>query len=75
MPEIITPGQLPSEKTYTVTCSNCRTMFKFKQGEARYNNGDQRDGDYLTINCPLPGCGKTVTKSVSQKSYSYWDDR
>jgi hypothetical protein len=71
--EIIKQGQIPSEKEYTVSCSHCHTMFKFKQGEASYQ-GDQRDGDYLVVSCPLPGCGRTVTKAVS--SYSpYWNDR
>lgn len=71
MPEIINQGSLPSEKVYTVTCSHCKTLFKFKQDEAKYVS-DQRDGDFLQITCPLPGCYHSVTKYVT-KPANFWD--
>lgn len=55
--KIIKEGKLPEKKTYKTSCSNCGTEFEFKQEEAEFVS-DQRDGDYLKIHCPLPGCAK-----------------
>lgn len=74
MVEIVRRGILPEEKVHEATCGNCYTVFRFKQGEAHVT-GDQRDGDYMTIACPL--CNKTVTKSLHQNysTGSNWMDR
>lgn len=69
MVEVIRLGQIPEEKEYTATCGNCSTLFKFKRREAKVTY-DQRDGNFLQIDCPL--CKKTVTKSLATQS-SYWD--
>ena len=59
--EIIKRGSLPAEREHQSICTNCGTIFKFKQGEARFHD-DQRDGAYLAIACPV--CQRTVTKAV-----------
>jgi endogenous inhibitor of DNA gyrase (YacG/DUF329 family) len=55
--EIIKRGTLPSERQYSGTCSTCGTQVKFKEGEARFHS-DQRDGDFITVDCPV--CGKII---------------
>jgi hypothetical protein len=72
--EILHKGELPSEKQYTARCTSCRTQFRFKKGEAQYHC-DPRDGDYLSIRCPLPGCTNTVTVATGYhtQTYTYMD--
>lgn len=60
---IIEQGRLPESQTYEVTCRHCRTRFEFARGEAKHNH-DQRDGDYLSIACPL--CKYECTTPVAQ---------
>lgn len=55
--EIIKRGKTPENRSYRTTCDNCGTVFKFQQLEATYM-ADNRDGDYLEIDCPV--CGKEV---------------
>jgi hypothetical protein len=55
--KIIKAGKLPQNQTYKTSCANCKTEFEFEKGEAEFVS-DQRDGDYLKVPCPLPGCGK-----------------
>lgn len=52
MVEIIKKGSLPSEDTFVSICNHCKTIFRFKRGEARISF-DQRDGDTLVIKCPV----------------------
>ncbi len=50
--KILKEGKRPEEKVYRHTCTNCKTLFEFlaKEGKTIY---DQRDGNFITINCPL----------------------
>jgi RNase P subunit RPR2 len=50
--KIITKGQIPGERIHRATCNHCGTVFEFSQKEATIQS-DQRDGDYMTILCPL----------------------
>lgn len=75
MVEIIETGKLPGEKEYTTTCHSCKTKFKFKRKEAAYKSGDQRDGSYLQINCPLHGCNNVCMVSENQGSSNWYNDR
>lgn len=50
--EIVSKGKLPQEREYQTKCRICETVFKFKQGEGKITR-DQRDGDFITVNCPL----------------------
>lgn len=53
--EIIQKGELPEAKRWRATCSKCKTIFEFTQGDAKHS-ADQRDpGSFVT--CPLPRCG------------------
>lgn len=76
MVTIIKRGIKPAERLYEVTCGECTTVFSFKQAEAQYKS-DQRDGDYLTIQCPVCISACTVQASAyvketsNQSSYSF----
>lgn len=59
--KIIQRGVIPEEREYQVACPKCKTIFEFKHAEATYNS-DQRDGDYLSICCPL--CFHSCTKDA-----------
>lgn len=62
MVQIIKRGTPPSEREYRICCYSCKTVFQFKQSEATLHP-DQRDGDYVAIQCPV--CGKRETTSTS----------
>ncbi|MDC2859041.1 hypothetical protein [Delftia sp. DT-2] len=61
--KIIKQGQPPETRTYQCTCRECATVFEFEQREAKFVF-DQRDGDFLQINCPV--CGTQCTKAASK---------
>lgn len=70
---IIKEGKIPEEQEIKATCRYCGTQFAFYRKEATYIS-DQRDGDYLDIQCPL--CKKSVTASIvvpSQLTYDYFN--
>lgn len=50
--EILRRGHLPGEKEYTPVCHHCFTQVKFRQSEGVISR-DQRDGDYVTVQCPV----------------------
>lgn len=58
---IIRQGKLPEMELFEVTCDRCKTLFEFEKVEAKITS-DQRDGDFMTIDCPL--CHKPVTVDV-----------
>lgn len=55
--EVIVRGQPPEEKVYEEQCRRCASMLRFKRADAKYT-ADQRDGDFLTVECPV--CHGTV---------------
>lgn len=61
--KIIQRGVIPEEREYQAACTICKTIFEFKRTEATYNT-DERDGDYLSICCPL--CFSSCTKQVHE---------
>lgn len=61
---IIKEGRLPENDTYRCTCRHCKTVFEFQKKDAK-SGYDQRDGSWMTINCPL--CSKNVNVSASDK--------
>lgn len=61
MVTILVTGALPCLE-YVSTCQSCGTKFSFMNTEAT-RVLDERDGNYLTIVCPLSGCGKIVTRA------------
>lgn len=68
MINIIERGEPPSEKTYTTSCYNCKTKFSF-QGKDAKTSFDQREGDYLMINCPV------CHNPCYHYKTTYWDRR
>jgi ribosomal protein S27E len=61
MVEVVERGELPGSVVYEVQCRNCHSKLRFKRSEAAYVS-DQRDGDYLTVQCPV--CSSTVTRTA-----------
>jgi len=59
--EVIERGTPPEEVNYEVQCQKCISKLKFKRSDAGYVS-DQRDGNYLTVECPV--CRNLVTKSL-----------
>lgn len=60
--KIISQGSHPAQLKYRCTCRKCGTVFEFEKQEALYMT-DQRDGDYLLINCPT--CSATAYVDVT----------
>lgn len=50
--KIIKRGEVPGNEVYRLDCNHCHTEFEIKASEAKYSS-DQRDGDYLSIDCPV----------------------
>lgn len=61
--EIIEEGRLPEDKVYEGRCYHCNTRARFKRSEGKLVY-DQRDGDYVEVKCPLPGCNHTIKVST-----------
>ena len=59
--EVVELGTPPDQVEYETRCQKCQSKLKFKRSDAKYVN-DQRDGDYLTVECPV--CKNLVTKSL-----------
>ncbi len=55
--EIIKKGQPKNEKIYNATCRSCDTQIRFQRKEAK-ETFDQRDGNFLTVKCPV--CGDSI---------------
>lgn len=49
---VIKRGTPPSDRPYLVECRTCKSEIEFLRIEAKFTP-DQRDGDYLTIKCPV----------------------
>lgn len=49
---IISPGQLPSEKTYRATCGVCSCVFEAARKDASRDVDDQIQGHELEFKCP-----------------------
>lgn len=59
--KIMRPGKVEAERLFKVTCRNCDCQFEFKHHEGEVIR-DQRDGDYIRINCPT--CMTFVTAAL-----------
>ena len=59
--KIIKKGKLPEKRVYRAHCPHCKTIFSFEKHEAKLE-GDQRDGDFLRVKCPL--CKNDVCISI-----------
>jgi RNase P subunit RPR2 len=66
--KIIKEGLIPEEVVYRTTCTKCDTEFEFSEKEAKVTS-DQRDGDYVSIPCPL--CkNECTTGHITPKEYT-----
>lgn len=53
MPEILKRGELPEERKYQGTCSNCKSEIRFGHSEVHHSY-DQRDGGSIfKATCPV----------------------
>ena len=59
-------GKAFGDPLHRATCPGCGTKIEFLQGEAKHVN-DQRDGDYLEIQCPV--CPRRITKAFPPVRY------
>ena len=57
--KILKRGIPPAEMIYRVKCRQCNSELEFARAEAQLTN-DQRDGDYLTVICPVCGGAPTI---------------
>lgn len=49
--EIIRRGHLPENDRFEAQCHNCHTQIAFLRSDGKLTF-DQRDGDFLTVDCP-----------------------
>ena len=49
-------------KTADVTCRNCKSILRINEDDGA-KHFDQRDGDFLTVKCPV--CQAIITTSLS----------
>lgn len=59
--KIIKQGKLPEEQIYHSVCNYCKTEFEFAEKEGKVVF-EQRDGDYVAIDCPL--CKRRCTHTL-----------
>ena len=55
-------GALPDHDVFAGTCYRCKTEVEFERVDARLTS-DQRDGDYLSVDCPV--CGDAINVAAS----------
>ena len=48
----IKEGMIPGNIVHRASCNQCKTVVEFLRSEGRISY-DQRDGDFITIVCPL----------------------
>lgn len=63
---ILKQGTRDGGRKYTATCNGCGTKIEFLQKEAT-RVSDQRDGDYMEIQCPT--CPRRITKAYPTVCY------
>ena len=56
---ILKRGVRPETLVYRASCYKCKSEFEFSRSEAQFHD-DQRDGAYLSVDCPVCGNGCTV---------------
>lgn len=53
-------GEPLAERKYAAKCHSCKSEMQWKHTDAKHVfGGDQRDGAFTQIDCPV--CGSTVT--------------
>lgn len=59
--KVLERGQVPEERVYKARCMRCKSLLEFQRHEARFTPC-QKDGDFLTVTCPV--CGAEVNKDA-----------
>lgn len=60
--KIIKEGKKPEDLWHQPTCYNCKTVVEFQVFEGTITR-EQRDGDYVTVSCPI--CGYNINSALS----------
>jgi hypothetical protein len=63
--EVVRRGKAPEDVVYKADCYTCKSVLKFKREDGKITY-DQRDGDFLTIECPV--CEKHVSVDLHSKN-------
>jgi RNase P subunit RPR2 len=61
--KILKEGKRPEDTVHRGTCNRCNTEFEFVRSEGTVTN-DQRDGDFVSVDCPV--CGSRVHSALSR---------
>ena len=69
MVNVLFRGTPPGETIHYVTCRFCRSKLQFKRKEASYTS--DRDGEYLSIVCPVCEGNVTADAKLSLNSRGY----
>lgn len=58
---VIKEGNKPELSIHLGKCSNCKTEVEFQRHEGIVTH-DQRDGSYVTVECPI--CGGKIHSNI-----------
>ena len=64
--KILRRGKKLEDEVMRGDCGHCGTWVEFSRGEAEYVF-DQRDGDYVKVECPV--CGRLIIVAVGVREY------
>lgn len=59
--KVLRQGIIPGDIKHYAVCNHCKSVLEFQRKEAKMTH-DQREGDYMVINCPV--CATRVTVDV-----------
>lgn len=60
-------GSLPELDVFAGACQHCKTEVEFERRDARFSE-DQRDGAFLTVDCPT--CNGSIHVSAGKPTRS-----
>lgn len=63
---ILSRGQRPEDTIHQGTCNTCGTRVEFTRAEGEITY-DQRDGDFVRVNCPC--CGGGISSPLDNMIY------
>lgn len=65
--EVINRGHLPENDQFEAKCNHCKSDLRFLRSDARFTS-DQRDGDFVTVDCPVCSHAVHVASSKGRPS-------
>ena len=73
MIEILEKGEPKSERKFTVGCRGCNSKLRYSKSDGVVVH-DQRDGDFLKLDCPV--CHKDINVNLSEmEANSFFEPR